>query len=62
MDLIEIITEEILTDTGNIEKESKLLIQCYKKSSKKEKKRIDLCFIALCGWSLDTLIKKMGGE
>jgi len=55
--LIDRIQEEMLSDDEDREEQSEWLEEYYNQSSKEEKDRIDLCFIALCGWSLETLLK-----
>ena len=56
--LIDKIQEEMLSDDEDREKQSGYLADCYNESSEAEKKRIDDCFIALCGWSLKTLLNR----
>jgi hypothetical protein len=56
--LIDTIQEEMLSDDEDREKQSEYLERCYSESSEAEKKRIDDCFISLCGWSLETLLKR----
>ena len=56
--LIDKIQEEMLSDDEDREEQSEYLERCYNESSEAEKKRIDDCFIALCGWSLKTLLKQ----
>ena len=56
--LIDKIQEAMLSDDEDREKQSDYLKDCYSESSKAEKKRIDECFIALCGWSLKTLMEQ----
>jgi len=56
--LIDIIEREMSTDDADRQKESDYLRDYYSESSEAEKKRIDLCFMALCGWSLETLLKR----
>ena len=56
--LIDKIQEAMLTDDEDREKESAYLEREYTEASEAEKKRIDMCFIALCGWSLETLLKR----
>lgn len=57
MSLIDHIQEEMLADDEDREKQSEYLKEAYEDASEKEKKSIDRCFIALCGWSLKTLLE-----
>jgi hypothetical protein len=41
-------------------KQSAILMSTYRTSSPQERKKIDNCFIALCGYSLKTLMAEMG--
>ncbi|MFA6069767.1 MAG: hypothetical protein WC810_14385 [Janthinobacterium sp.] len=54
--LIDRIETEMQTDDANREKESKKIKYWYSKSSLDEKELIDNIFIAMCGWTLQTLI------
>ena len=58
MNLIERIFDAMETDDVCLNKQSAILEQTYNRASIKEKDRIDMCFINLCGWSLNTLIKE----
>jgi len=55
MNLISHITEQILSDDYD---ESKELEEKYNNASLEEKQIIDSVFLSLCGWTLETLIKK----
>lgn len=56
--LIDKIQEEMNSDTEDREEQSEYLKDYYNESTDEQKKRIDLCFMALCGWELKTLIEK----
>jgi hypothetical protein len=56
--LIDKVQDAMLSDDEDREKQSGYLEDCYNESNEAEKKRIDDCFIALCGWSLKTLLKR----
>jgi len=60
--LIDLVQDAMLSDDEDREKQSGYLEDCYDKASMEAKNRIDTCFIALCGWSLDTLIKRQKGN
>ena len=55
--LIDSIQEEMLSDDDNRERQSDYLKEAYEDASENEKKAIDRCFTALCGWSLKTLLE-----
>ena len=57
MSLIDRVQEEMLADDEDREKQSDYLKEAYEDASENEKKAIDRCFIALCGWSLKTLLE-----
>ncbi len=54
--LIDLIKEEMENDYYDRQQASEDLIRNYQRSTPKEKHMIDLAFIALCGFSLETLI------
>lgn len=56
--LIDKIEYEMSTDDDNREVQSIYLKNRYLASNKKVREGIDACFVALCGWSLETLIKR----
>ena len=56
--LIDRIQEELLSDDEDREEQSEYLKRYYTESSEAERRMIDLCFIALCGWSLKTLMEQ----
>jgi len=62
MNLIERITEEILSDDGDTDRMSKKMIQLYKEGTKEEKHIINNIFICLCGWTMEKLLKNDKGE
>ena len=57
MDLIGKILEEMLSDDSMTEKENEIIMDEYVNSTEDERKKIDRIFIALCGWSLKSLIE-----
>jgi hypothetical protein len=56
MNLIARIFDEMLTDEEPRWKQSQYLRRTYEAANKPERAKLDRAFIALCGWSLDTLI------
>ena len=56
MNIVEKILESIETDDSNTESESETIQLLYESATDKEKQKIDMIFISLCGWSLKTLI------
>lgn len=54
--IIDTIERLMLTDTENRENQSRILSEYYTHATKEERRKIDLCFIALCGYSLETII------
>lgn len=56
--LIDKIELEMRLDEEDREEQSKQLEYAYTHSSEETQKAIDTCFIALCGWSLKTLLTK----
>ena len=57
MNIIEKIYEEISTDSDGNDKQAEILQNEYMKAMVDQQKAIDRVFIALCGWSLKTLIE-----
>jgi hypothetical protein len=57
MNIIEKVFEEMSTDADGNDKQAEILKNEYKHASLDQQKAIDRVFIALCGWSLKTLIK-----
>jgi hypothetical protein len=57
MDLIEKIYEEMSTDSDGNDKQAEILQNEYTTATVDQQKAIDRVFIALCGWSLKTLIE-----
>jgi hypothetical protein len=55
--VIEKVFEEMSTDADGNDKQAQILKNEYKSASLDQQKAIDRVFIALCGWSLRTLIK-----
>lgn len=56
--LVEEFTEAFMTDDESPKKIGNVLLNIYERSDEKEMELIDYVFIALCGWSLTTLIKR----
>ena len=57
MNLIEKIYEEMSTDSDGNDKQAGILQNAYAEARADQQKAIDRVFIALCGWSLKTLIE-----
>jgi hypothetical protein len=57
MNLIEKIYEEMTTDSDSDDNQAEILQNEYMKATVDQQKAIDRVFIALCGWSLKTLIE-----
>ena len=57
MNLIESIYEEMTTDSDSNDRQAEILYDEYIKATVDQQKAIDRVFIALCGWSLKTLIE-----
>ena len=57
MNLIEKIYEEMSTDSDSDDKQAEILQNEYMAATVDQQKAIDRVFIALCGWSLKTLIE-----
>jgi hypothetical protein len=57
MNLIEKVFEEMSSDADGNEKQAEIMEQEYMDATEDQKKAIDRVFIALCGWSLKTLIE-----
>jgi len=60
--LIELITNSILTDEDDIQEQSEIATEIYLSSTPEEKEQIDKMFIAICGWSIKTLLDKVKEE
>jgi hypothetical protein len=60
--LIESIVEAIESDDANREKQSARLVALYENSTTEMKAAIDCAFVALCGWSVATLITNTNKE
>ncbi len=56
--LIDKIQEEMLSDDEDREEQSAILFAVYVGADKKTQAVIDEIFICLCGWSLETLLKR----
>ena len=57
MNLIEKIYEEMTIDSDGNDKQAEILQNAYAEATVDQQKAIDRGFIALCGWSLKTLIE-----
>ena len=57
MNLIEKVYNEMSTDTDGNEKQAQIMEDEYMDATEDQKKTIDRIFIALCGWSLKTIIE-----
>jgi hypothetical protein len=57
MNLIEKVYKEMSTDADGNDKQAEILKNEYMTATQEQQKSIDRVFIALCGWSLRTLIK-----
>ena len=57
MNIIEKIYEEMSTDSDGNDKQAEILQNAYAEATVDQQKAIDRVFIALCGWSLKTLIE-----
>ena len=57
MNVIEKVFEEMSTDADGNEKQAQILEQEYMDATEDQQKAINRVFIALCGWSLKTLIE-----
>jgi hypothetical protein len=57
MNLIEKVYREMSTDADGNDKQAEILKNEYMEATTDQQKAIDRVFIALCGWSLRTLIK-----
>jgi hypothetical protein len=56
--LIDRIEEAMRSDDADREKQSDYLAGYYGEADDEEKRLIDLCFIALCGWSLNRFLQR----
>ena len=57
MSLIEKIYKEMSTDSDGNDRQAEILQNEYMAATVDQQKAIDRVFIALCGWSLKTLIE-----
>jgi hypothetical protein len=57
MNLIEKVYSEMSTDVDGNEKQAQIMEDEYMDATEDQKKAIDRVFIALCGWSMKTLIE-----
>jgi hypothetical protein len=60
--LIDRIEAAMTSDEDRDEKQSEYLQTRYERADEQTKQAIDFCFVALCGWSLGTLIKGEEGK
>lgn len=58
MNLIEVIQQEMATDTEDWEVQSSIMHAIYKKSSSQTKETLDEFLIALCGWDYSSLLER----
>lgn len=58
MSLIDRVQAEMASDTEDPDEQSELLKQVYEAADEAGKSALDSAFIALCGYSLSTLIKE----
>ena len=61
MNIIEIFTQELLSDCCDTHKESERLKAYYDAASPQQQTAINETFIALCGYSFETLLDKEDG-
>jgi hypothetical protein len=57
MNLIEKVFAEMSTDADGNNKQAQIMENEYTDATKDQQKAIDRVFIALCGWSVKTLIE-----
>jgi hypothetical protein len=57
MNLIAKVYKEMTSDDSGNDKQADILRYEYMKATEDQKKAIDRVFIALCGWSLKTIIE-----
>lgn len=57
MNIIEIIINEIQSDSCDTEKEADYLKNYYEQATKPQREAINRTLIALCGWSFETLLE-----
>lgn len=62
MNIIEIIINEIQTDSSDTDKESEYLEAYYEKTTREQREAINYTLIALCGWTFEGLWKKSREE
>ena len=58
MNLIEVISHEISTDTEDSENQSAIMHDIYQKASNETKKVLDAFLIALSGWDYESLLER----
>jgi hypothetical protein len=58
MHLIERIHNEMTTDDDNLARQSERLTDAYEFADPAGKALLNTAFICLCGWSLETLLKR----
>ncbi len=54
--ILGLVSELMNTDSENPEKQTEYLVYEYNKANKKTKEALDMAFIALCGYSLKSLM------
>lgn len=60
--IIKRVSDLMQTDDANTDKQSAIVIRKYKNASESERDLLDGVFIALCGYSLDTIIAEYEDE
>jgi hypothetical protein len=58
MDAITYVLQEMQNDDEDSAKQSRKLRQTYESAAPDQKRAIDDAFIALCGWSLATVLRE----
>jgi len=56
--LIDRVQDAMLSDDEDREEQSAILRSIYEEQSREVRNKIDEIFICLCGWSLETLLKR----
>ena len=62
MSLRQVLIDALLTDDSNTRKEDHRAIKYYESLNENQKHHIDMILISLCGYGLNTLIKKGRNE
>lgn len=56
--VLDLIKDEMDSDTDSYQRESGYLLKGYKEADEAGRKAIDDALIAICGWSMETLIDR----